>query len=99
VGWATIDAVSPAAANPHYFPDAGPAHRVSRLYLSGTLEPDVWVDTTDSIDIKAQAVACHASQVGEPGEWLRAVVRERAEEAGRQAGVRYAEAFRCLILD
>jgi hypothetical protein len=26
-------------------------------------------------------------------------VRERAEEAGRQAGVRYAEAFRCLILD
>lgn len=99
VGWATIDAVSPAAANPHYHPDAGPAHRVTRLYLSGTLEPDVWVDTTATIDTKARAVACHASQVGEPGEWLRVVVRERAEEAGRQAGVRYAEAFRCLILD
>jgi LmbE family N-acetylglucosaminyl deacetylase len=99
VGWATVDAVSPAAANPHYHPAAGPPHQVSRLYLSGTLEPDVWVDTTASIDIKARAVACHASQVAEPGEWLRAVVRERAEEAGRQAGVRYAEAFRCLILD
>jgi LmbE family N-acetylglucosaminyl deacetylase len=99
LGWATIDAVSPAAANPNYFPDAGAPHRVSRLYLSGTLEPDVWVDTTRTIDRKAQAVACHASQVGEAGEWLRLVVRERAEEAGRQAGVRFAEAFRRLNLD
>jgi LmbE family N-acetylglucosaminyl deacetylase len=99
LGWATIDAVSPAAANPNYFPGAGPAHQVSRLYLSGTLEPDVWVDTSATIDRKAQAVACHASQVGEPGEWLRVVVRERAEQAGRQAGVRFAEAFRRLSLD
>jgi LmbE family N-acetylglucosaminyl deacetylase len=99
VGWATIDAVSPAAGNPNYFPDAGPPHQVSRLYLSGTLEPDVWIDTTRTIDRKAQAVACHASQVGKPGEWLRRVVRERAEQAGRQAGVRFAESFRRLSLD
>ena len=26
VGWAALDAVAPAAANPHYFPDAGPGH-------------------------------------------------------------------------
>ena len=99
LGWATIDAVSPAAGNPNYFPGAGPAHQVSRLYLSGTLEPDVWVDTSTTIDRKARAVACHASQVGEPGEWLRLVVRERAEQAGRQAGVPFAEAFRRLSLD
>ena len=37
VGWAVLDAVSPAAANPHYFPDLGPAHQVPLLYLSGTL--------------------------------------------------------------
>jgi LmbE family N-acetylglucosaminyl deacetylase len=99
LGWATIDAVSPAAGNPNYFPDAGPSHQVSRLYLSGTLDPDVWVDITEAIDRKAQAVACHASQVGEPGEWLRRVVRERAEQAGAQAGVSFAEAFRRLSLD
>jgi len=99
LGWATIDAVSPAAANPNYFPEAGAPHQVSRLYLSGTLEPDVWVDTSTTIDRKAQAVACHASQVGEPGEWLRLVVRERAEQAGREAGVGFAEAFRRLTLD
>jgi LmbE family N-acetylglucosaminyl deacetylase len=98
VGWATLDAVAPAAANPHYFPAAGAAHQVSVLYLSGTLEPDVWVDITGVVERKAQAVACHASQVGEPGEWLRTVVRQRAEAGGRRAGVQYAEGFRRLLL-
>ena len=98
LGWATLDAVSPAAGSPHYFPGAGPAHRVSTLYLSGTLEPDVWVDITSTVDAKAAAVGCHRSQVGEPGEWLRSVVLERAEAAGRAAGVRYAEGFRRVRL-
>ena len=98
VGWATLDSVAPAAANPHYFPDAGPAHQVRTLLLSGTLEADCWVDITGTIDHKARAVACHATQVGEPGEWLRTVVRQRAEEAGRRVGVRYAEGYRRLNL-
>lgn len=97
LGWATLDAVSPAAANPHYFPGA-PAHQVGVLYLSGTLEPDVWVDIGSTIELKAAAVACHHSQLGEPGEWLRTVVRQRAEEAGRRAGVGYAEGFRRVLL-
>ncbi len=98
VGWATLDAAAPAAANPHYFPEAGPAHQPAVLYLSGTLEPDVWLDITSVVERKAQAVACHASQVGEPGEWLRTVVRQRAEAGGRRAGVEYAEGFRRLLL-
>jgi LmbE family N-acetylglucosaminyl deacetylase len=96
VGWATLDAVAPAAWMPLYFPDAGPPHRVSVVYLSGTLEPDVWVDVTGSIDAKAEALLCHETQLGEAGESLRSAVRERAEDAGRQAGVRYAEGFRLL---
>jgi LmbE family N-acetylglucosaminyl deacetylase len=98
VGWATLDAVSPAAANPHYFPEAGAAHGVSAVYLSGTLEPDVCVDITDAIDAKAEALLQHASQLGDAGEWMRQVVRQRAEEAGRAAGVAYAESFRLLRL-
>lgn len=98
VGWAVLDAVSPAAANPHYFPDEGMAFQVPVLYLSSTLEPDTWVDITATIDVKAAALACHVSQIGPGGEWLRAVVRQRAEEAGRLVGVRYAEAFRKLVL-
>src|SRR5580698_9398516 len=99
VGWATLDAVSPAAGNPHYFPEAGPAHRVQVVYLSGTLEPNVWVDVSSTIDRKAAAIACHASQVGETGEWLRHAVRQRAADAGREAGVPYAESFRRLRLE
>jgi LmbE family N-acetylglucosaminyl deacetylase len=98
VGWSVLDAVTPACGNPHYFPDAGPAHQPATLFLSGTLEPDVWVDITDTIDTKAEALARHGSQVEQPDEWLRSVVRQRAEAGGRQAGVRYAEGFRRLLL-
>lgn len=99
-GWATLDAVAPAAGNPHYFPDQlreGLAiHQVSAVYLSGTLEANCWVDITDVIDTKIDALFCHASQLVETGEWFREFLRERAEEAGRQIGVRYAEGFRRL---
>jgi LmbE family N-acetylglucosaminyl deacetylase len=98
VGWAALDAVAPAAANPHYFPEAGDPHQVACVYLSGTLEPDVWVDISDSVEAKAEALLCHRSQLGETSEWLRTAVRERAEQAGRAAGVAYAEGFRLLSL-
>ena len=57
----------PAAAMPHYFPDAGPAHQVSTVLLSGTLEPDVWVDISTTVDRKGEAVACHRSQFPDGG--------------------------------
>lgn len=97
VGWLVIDAVA-AAANPRYHPDAGPPHAVSSFYLSGTLEGDTWVDVTETIDTKARAVGCHVSQLGDRTEWLRTAVRQRAEEAGRHAGVAFAEGFRRLRL-
>lgn len=96
VGWATLDAVAPAAASPHYFPDGGPPHQVDAVYLSGTLEPDAWVDISGVLDRKAEALLCHETQLGEGSEWLRQVVRQRAEEGGRQAGVAFAEGFRLL---
>ncbi|HUY20882.1 MAG TPA: PIG-L deacetylase family protein [Acidimicrobiales bacterium] len=97
-GFALLDALSPAAALPHYFPEAGPAHQVETALLSGTLEPTVWVDVTATIDDKAAAVSCHRSQFAESGEWARRAVRERAVEDGRRAGVAYAEGFRRLRL-
>ncbi len=97
-GWAAIDAVVPGAANPHYFPGAQPAHSVGTLLLSGTLEPDVWVDVTTSIDAKAQAVVCHASQIGDGGDLVMRSVRSRAADAGKRAGTRFAEGFRHVIL-
>ncbi|HUQ38687.1 MAG TPA: PIG-L deacetylase family protein [Acidimicrobiales bacterium] len=96
VGWAAVDATAHSAGLPHYFPDAGPPHRARAAYLSGTLDPDIWVDIAATVEAKSDALLCHESQLGETGEWLRTVVRERAEEAGRAVGVRYAESFRRL---
>jgi LmbE family N-acetylglucosaminyl deacetylase len=95
-GTALLDAVSPAAALPLYFPDAGPPHQVQTVLLSGTLEPDVWVDVTDTVEGKAAAVECHRTQFADPGGWAGEAVRRRAEEEGRRAGTAYAEGFRRL---
>jgi LmbE family N-acetylglucosaminyl deacetylase len=97
-GMAALDAVSPAAGLPHYFPDAGPAHQVSEVLLSGTLEPDVWIDITATVEIKGRAVACHRSQFPDGAEWASTAVRLSAEDAGRRAGVRFAEGFKRLRL-
>lgn len=98
IGWATLDSVSPAAANPHYFPDAGPAHVVGSVLLSGTLDPNLWVDAGKTLDAKVEALLCHRSQLRGAGEWFGEVLRQRAEDGGRLAGVRYAEGFRRLTL-
>ena len=92
-GWATLDAVSPAAGNPHYFPAAGPAHPVSVVLLSGTLEPNVWVDVSGTFDTKIAALREHVSQIREP-EGFDERLREWSAEAGRQIGVAAAEGFR-----
>ncbi|MEN3316170.1 MAG: hypothetical protein V7605_2404 [Acidimicrobiaceae bacterium] len=99
VGWAALDAVAPAAGNPHYFPEAGPAHPVPVVLLSGTLAPDVWVDIAAVLDTKVAALACHRSQLGSEGEeWLRAVITARAEDDGRAGRTALAEGFRRLTL-
>jgi LmbE family N-acetylglucosaminyl deacetylase len=97
-GAALLDAVLPAAALPLYFPEAGPAHQVATMLLSGTLNPDEWVDVTDTIECKAAAVECHRTQFAEPGGWAGEAIRRRAEEEGRRAGVHFAEGFRRLTL-
>ena len=95
IGWATLDAVAPAASSPLYFPDRGSPHQVATLLLSGTLEPDVWVDIEGVLDKKIAALFAHASQLApDAGDWLGDFVRTRAEAEGRRSGVAYAEAFR-----
>ncbi len=98
LGLAVLDAVAPAAALPHYFPEAGPAHQVTTVLLSGTLEPDVWVDITATVEQKGAAVGCHRSQFPDGVDWAATAVRLAAEDAGRQAGVASAEGFRRLRL-
>jgi len=101
-GLLALDAVAPAAANPHYFPEQIAeglvAHRVEEVLCSGTLTPDTWVDITATLDRKVAALACHVSQVGDEAHWVPEVVRERAAAVGLEVGVAHAEAFRRLRL-
>jgi LmbE family N-acetylglucosaminyl deacetylase len=102
VGWATLDAIAPAAGNPHYFPEAGPAHQVRIVFLSATLDADSWVDIGSTIDTKVAALSCHESQLGDRGgDWVRDAVEARAAEGARACavpGVTFAEGFRRLVL-
>ena len=101
-GWATLDAIAPAAGNPHYFPELRAegldAYQVRAVYLSGTLEPNVWIDISDTLEHKIEALFCHGSQLVETGDWFRDFLRESAIDAGRVAGVQFAEAFRRIAL-
>ena len=64
--------------------------------LSGAAIGFGLVDIGDDIETKIDALFCHESQLTETGEWFREFLRERAEENGRAAGLRYAEGFRRL---
>jgi LmbE family N-acetylglucosaminyl deacetylase len=98
VGWAVVDAIAPAAASPLYFPDEGAPHHVGALLLSGTFEPDVWVDISDAVELKVEAVQCHESRVGGDPALVADLLRARTAESGAQVGVGHAEAFRRVRL-
>lgn len=97
LGWAVLDSLVPAAS-PSYFPDLGEPHQVGLVLLSGTLEPDAWVDVGDALDRKVAAVACHGSRLGDAPDLIADLLEQRALEEGRRAGagITHAEAFRRL---
>ena len=102
-GFATLDSVAPSAGNPHYYAEhlaeGLKVHEVSTVYLSGTLSPNIWVDIGPTLERKIDALFCHQTRMeAATGEGFRQFLRERAEEEGRTAGVRYAEGFRRLRL-
>jgi LmbE family N-acetylglucosaminyl deacetylase len=102
VGQAALDAIAPAAAMPLVFSELREEglepHRVREILVTSTLEPDTWIDITDTIDLKIEALRQHASQF--PDGWdPEEMLREWASESGKQVGVPYAETFRRFILE
>jgi LmbE family N-acetylglucosaminyl deacetylase len=104
VGIATYDAVYPASRDPLYYPEHIEEglnwHRVGELLLAGSDEPDYFVDVSDHIDTKVDAILAHTSQVArdEPREkWIEGF-RKRMTDGAEQSGIAYAEAFRRVTL-
>jgi LmbE family N-acetylglucosaminyl deacetylase len=101
-GLAAVDAVYPAARNPMAFPALArlglAAHKVRRLYLFWSNEPNVRVDITTTLHRKIDALRAHASQITEP-ERLAERIRSWAAEAGEPIGVAAGESLRVVVID
>ena len=99
-GAAALAAVYPDARNPFAYPEllgeGLEAHTVPEVWVMAMADPTLVVDTTDVIDLKIEALRCHASQLGDPDAvdgLLRGWGQMVAEAAGLKP-TRTAEAFR-----
>ena len=60
----------------------------------GTEHPDTFIDITDTIEDKINALKKHASQVAGSGRDVDHFVKVNAQNQGRMANMPYAEGFR-----
>ncbi|MCA9859284.1 MAG: PIG-L family deacetylase [Thermomicrobiales bacterium] len=103
VATAAIEALFPAAGNRNYFPELLEEGlepiKIQEVYISNSREPDVWVDTSSTIDRKIEALRQHKSQMGDwdPGPMLRKWSAE--DGAKRTPPVDYAEDFRYMKIE
>ena len=72
-------------------------HKVKRVYVHGSEKPDTWVDISETLNIKIRALKKHASQLG---DWDPSkMMREWAAEDGKEKGMKYAEAYKVMIME
>lgn len=96
-----------SASCPHFHPELGTATDVTPIYFtepdkSINFIPTEYVDITEEMEIKEAMMSCHESQL----VWLREHdgidiienMKNRAAHWGGQCGVKYAEAYRPLLV-
>jgi len=110
VGTAAIDAVFPAAGQPNLFEELADegltARKIRRMYISSRGEGDHWVDITDTVELKIQALQAHHSQLDaftgldeRIRAWSAAIAargREAHPDVPEARAMRHAEAFRLV---
>ena len=75
-------------------------HKVTRLWLPTFDGADTYVDISETIDLKIEALHRHKSQMENMGmEDVDQRIREWAADVGKKHEVKYAEAFRTFELD
>jgi len=96
-----LDAVFPSSETSAIFPEllaeGLPPHKVKQVFISGSLEPDIFVDISRTLAVKCRALKAHRSQVGK-GEWVDQLLTAWAIRDGKRGGLRHAEAFRRMVL-
>lgn len=108
MGIATLDAVYPSARDYLYFPhhrhEGLEPHKVLEIYLANPEKPNIWVDISTTLDLKVKALSQHQSQLGadintpERQKEFRQMLSSNAQRAGKGQHLKYAEAFRKLLL-
>jgi LmbE family N-acetylglucosaminyl deacetylase len=97
---AACEATFPSAGSRLMFADLLPAgyepHDVKRLYVHGTDKSNAWVDITETMDLKINALQQHVSQIDpeEVGKWMR----EWSEEEAKDKDMKYAESYKVMVL-
>jgi LmbE family N-acetylglucosaminyl deacetylase len=99
---AALDAVFPAAGQPNLFEELAEegitAYKPRKVYVNlwDNGKADVYINITETIDLKIEALRAHKSQMGEwdPGP----MVREWSAAAAKGKEMEYAEAFRVVTL-
>jgi LmbE family N-acetylglucosaminyl deacetylase len=102
VAFASMDAVT-AAPFPLYYADqikkdGLSPHQVQQIYYYDTLEPNVWVDIQETIEIKIDALAKHVSQKGADRAKIAEDMKSKAWRDGAAKGIRFAESLRAADL-
>jgi len=100
-GWSGLDGV--IAARDHlFFPEQLRGgrlkkHRVSRVLLFGSREPNIWFDISSTLDKKIKALQRHESQLGGRPDFPDRM-RAMTKNIGAPWDIPHAEAFRYLEL-
>ena len=97
-GQVAIDSVFPYARDfLHYnehIQEGLETHKVGDILMWGTEHPDTFIDITDTIDNKINALKKHASQVAGSGRDVDRFVKVNAQNQGQMANMPYAEGFK-----
>ncbi|MGB3713226.1 MAG: PIG-L deacetylase family protein [Candidatus Promineifilaceae bacterium] len=100
-GQAALDATFPAAEMRLLYPDLEveglTPHKVNFVYVSNPLqEPNYYIETSETIDLKIEALRQHKSQMGDwdPEE----PIKKWNAETGKKVGFAYAERFLRITL-
>jgi LmbE family N-acetylglucosaminyl deacetylase len=100
-GDAALDAVFPSARTRYIFPEllaeGLEPHKVREVYIRGSTSPNLWVDISDTMELKIAALKEHESQVGRSQGWEERV-RERAKGEAEGRDMDYAESFKRIVL-
>lgn len=106
VAEATLQGVYPEALMPRIHPDLESEgltpHTVREVWYPAMSDADCYIDVSDVVETKMDAIWCHGSQNGEANgnrSWLfEQRVAPPMRSAGRMLAVAYAERFRRVII-